>query len=289
MYNLFHEQGEKHIVGNFTIPAGQTGLQDVEMAIDHLFNHPNVGPFLGRLLIQHLVKSNPTPAYIERITNVFNDNGNGVRGDLGAVVKAILLDDEARNCIWTKNDSSGKLKEPIQRYTQYLKGLSATSDTWFWNGGFAQQVLTEQYTLSSPSVFNFFLPDYQPNSEIANANLVAPEFQIFNSATSVGYMNLTYYMAIADFINELPDEEFTELGILEDYQGYLNDPFLEALATDPESLVDYLDLVLAHGNMSDETRQTIINATAPITPYPEFAVKMALYLTMVSPDYVIMK
>ncbi|MEM9821446.1 MAG: DUF1800 domain-containing protein [Bacteroidota bacterium] len=289
MYEEAHEPGEKHILGDFVIPAGQTGMQDVEMALDQLFNHPNVGPFLGTLLIKRLVKSNPTQLYVERVANAFNDNGNGVRGDLGAVIKAILLDEEARDCNWINNPSNGKLKEPIHRYTQYLKGLNVTADNWFWSGGYAQQELTGQYVLSSPTVFNFFLPDYQPNSEIANAELVAPEFQIFNSATSVGYMNLTYFMTVADFLNEVPQQEFNQLGILEDYRAYLNDPWLTALATEPEALVDYLDLILAHGNMSAETRQIIIDSTEPIIAFPEFSVKMALYLTMVSPDYAIMK
>jgi uncharacterized protein (DUF1800 family) len=290
MWEFFHEPGEKTIVGDFTIPAGQTGMQDIEMAVDHLFNHQNVGPFIGTRLIQRLVKSNPTPGYVERITNVFNDNGDGVRGDLKAVVKAILLDPEARDCIWINNSTNGKLKEPIQRYTQYVKGLRAETEAeWFWNQGFAFDYFTDQFPMHSPSVFNFFLPDYQPNSVIADQGMVAPEFQIFNSSTSIGYFNILYYMAIAEFNNELPEEELNQLGILEDYQANLVIPDLEEIGMYPEAVVDYLDLVLAHGNMSEETRDVIIASCDPLIDYPDFLVKMALYLTMVSPDFVIMR
>ncbi len=290
MYPSFHEPGEKTIVGDFTIPAGQTGMQDIEMAVNHLFNHQNVGPFIGTRLIQRLVKSNPTPAYVERITNVFNDNGNGVRGDLKAVVKAILLDEEARDCFWINHYSNGKLKEPIQRYTQYVKGLRAETDVgWFWNQGFVFDYFTNQFPLHSPTVFNFFLPDYQPNSVIADENLVAPEFQIFNSSTSIGYFNMMYYMAIAEYNNEIPEESLSQLGLLEDYQAHLVIPDLEALALYPDAIVDYLDLVLAHGNMTQETRDVIIASCEPIIDYPDFLIKLALYLTMVSPDFVIMR
>lgn len=289
MYEFWHEKGEKHIVGDFTIPDGQTGMEDIEMAIDHLFNHPNVGPFIGKQLIQRLVKSNPSASYIERITNVFNDNGNGVRGDLGAVVAAILLDEEARNCNWINNTANGRLKEPIQRYTQYVKGFDAKTETWFWNQGVVLNNFTDQYVLSSPTVFNFFLPDYQPNSAIADENLVAPEFQIFNSSTSVGYMNIMYFMAIADYNNDIPEEELEELGVLEAYKAILTAPQLVDLSADPDALIDYFDLVLAHGNMSEATRATILAACTPLATFPEAMVKMALYLTMISPDYVIMK
>ena len=289
MYEFWHEPGEKYIVGDFTIPAGQSGMEDIEMAIDHLFNHNNVGPFIGTLLIKRLVKSNPTPEYVGRITNVFNDNGNGVRGDLGAVIKAILLDEEARSCEWINDSSNGRLKEPIQRWTQFVKGLRAETENYFWHTGRVQEYFTSQYPMASPTVFNFFLPDYQPNSVIADEGLVAPEFQIFNSSTSLGYLNYTYFGAIADFVNEIAEEELNALGVLDQFKAYLNDPLLTELSASPASLIDYLDLVLAHGNMSDETRATIQAAAEPISAFPDFLLRMALYLTMISPDFVIMK
>lgn len=290
MYEAFHEPGPKNLIGGFTVPAGQTGIEDVEMTINHLFNHPNVGPFICTRLIQHLVKSNPTPSYVERVANVFADNGNGVRGDLMAVVKAILLDEEARDCFWIYHPSNGKLKEPIQRHTQYTRGLRAeTPNGWFWNQGFVYEALTGQFPMHAPSVFNFFLPDYEPNSAFADQNMVAPEFQIFNSTTSIGYFNYMYYMTLLDFNNEIPQESLDELGLVEQYTAVLNIPDLEAIANNPEAVVDYLDLVLAQGNMSQETRDAIIASSAPLVDNPEFLLKMALYLTMVSPDFAVMK
>ncbi len=290
MYPFFHEPGQKIILDDYTIPAGQSGLEDIEDAIDILFNHPNVGPFISNLLIKRLVKSNPTPEYVERVATVFNDNGSGVRGDLKAVVQAILMDIEARDCDWINHPSNGKLKEPIQRYTQFVRGLRAeTNAEWFWHRGFAFEYLTDQFPLHSPTVFNFFLPDYQPNSEIADANLTAPEFQIFNSSTSAGYLNWTYYMALLDFYNEVPEQQFDALGILEDYKAYLFIPDLEDINTDANAVVDYLDMVLVHGNMSQETRDIISASSAPLVDFPEFLLKMAFYLTMVSPDFAVMK
>jgi len=203
MYEFFHQPGEKKIIGDFVIPAGQTGMQDIEMAVDHLFNHPNVGPFISKLLIKRLVKSNPRLAYVQRVANVFNDNGNGVRGDMKAVITAILMDEEARDCEFIDHPSNGRLKEPIQRYTQYVKAFRAESPSgWFWNQGFNFEYFVDQFPMSSPTVFNFFLPDYQPNSDFANAELDGPEFQIFNSATSIGYFNYIFYMTAIGFRND---------------------------------------------------------------------------------------
>jgi uncharacterized protein (DUF1800 family) len=289
MYEEWHETGPKTIVGDFTIPGGQGGMADIEMAVEHLFNHANVGPFLATRLIQRLVKSNPTPEYVGRIAAIFNDNGNGVRGDMKAVVQGILMDDEARNCESIRHFTAGKMKEPIHRYTQFLKAFNASTEAdWFFNGGFIYDYFTNQYPLNSPTVFNFYLPDYTPNSAIADEGLVAPEFQIFNSATSVGYINFLYYMNLIDYYNEIPDF-FTDLGIDQDYMATLDVPEFEILSQYPEALVDYLDLVLAHGGMTEETRDIISSTVEPLVVEPTILVKLALYLTMMAPDYVIMK
>ncbi len=290
MYQSFHDTGVKNLLNGYSIPANQPGMQDIEMAVEHLFNHPNVGPFIGKQLIQRLVKSNPTPEYVERITNVFNNNGSGVRGDMKAVVEAILMDEEARDCEWINHPTNGRLKEPIQRYTQYVKAFDAeTPSGWFWNQGFAFDYLMNQFPMHAPTVFNFFLPDYEPNSDFANESLVGPEFQIFNSSTSAGYFNWIYYMTVANYNNEIPNNEFNQLGIAEDYTALVNLLDLEDMETDVESIVDYLDLVLVHGNMSQETKDSIIAACDPLFVAPEFQIRLALYLTMISPDYAIMK
>ncbi|NND35393.1 MAG: DUF1800 domain-containing protein, partial [Saprospiraceae bacterium] len=137
MYGDYHEPGEKTLLGGKTIPAGQSGLEDIESAIDVLFNHPNVGPFISRRLIQRLVKSNPSSQYIERVSLTFNNNGTGVRGDLAAVIRAILLDEEARDCGRIEDSDSGKLREPFVRYTHFARALH-TEQYYdrFWNAGY---------------------------------------------------------------------------------------------------------------------------------------------------------
>ena len=132
MYEEWHEPGQKVILKDHVIPTGQTGMQDIEMALDILFNHQNVGPFISRRLIQHLVKSNPSPQYIARISGIFDDNGLGERGDLAAVVKAILLDEEARTCAWQQDASSGKLREPLIRHTQFVRGMDRATLAKYW-------------------------------------------------------------------------------------------------------------------------------------------------------------
>ena len=203
MYEEWHEEGEKHIIGNFTIPSGQSGMEDIEMAIDHLFNHPNVGPFLATRMIQRLVKSNPSPQYIERVANVFNDNGSGTRGDMGAFVKAILLDQEAMECFWFGDIKNGMLREPITRLTQLSLGLKAeTQSEWYWNSAVFYEQLAGQHPMSSPTVFNFFKPDYVPDSEFAYYDMVGPEFQILNSSTSSNYVNYMMIMLMRGYFND---------------------------------------------------------------------------------------
>ncbi|MEM7531603.1 MAG: DUF1800 family protein [Chloroflexota bacterium] len=190
-YEQEHEPGEKRLLNGTVVPAGQTTMQDIEAAIDNLFNHPNVGPFMGRLLIQRLVKSNPTPAYISRVAATFNDNGAGVRGDLKAVVRAILLDEEARDLNYMTDPANGMLREPLVRYISLCRTFNAANQSGeytFAPDNFREEIL--QYILFAPSVFNFFLPSYQPIGPVADAGLVAPEFQITTSLTTISTANL---------------------------------------------------------------------------------------------------
>ena len=203
MFEQWHEPGPKTIVGGYTIPDGQYGMEDIEQAIDHLFHHPNVGPFVAHRLIQRLVKSNPGPGYISRVASTFNDNGTGIRGDMASVIKAILLDEEALDCYWYDDAFNGTLREPILRLTQLLHGLQAeTESEWFWNSGLYLQAYTEQHPLSSPTVFNFFSPEYVPNAEFAYDQLVGPEYQILNSATASNYVNFMLIGVLRDYLND---------------------------------------------------------------------------------------
>ncbi|MFQ6004945.1 MAG: DUF1800 family protein, partial [Woeseia sp.] len=166
LYPDFHDTGAKTILNGVVLPAGQSGQQDLSDALDNVFNHPNVGPFVSIRLIQRLVTSNPSPGYVDRVASVFNDNGSGVRGDLGAVVQAILMDDEARPD--TPMDLDGKLKEPILRLTQLWRAYEASSRSGRYPF-FGVFVVFGQGPLQSPSVFNFFSPFYAPPGEIRNS------------------------------------------------------------------------------------------------------------------------
>jgi uncharacterized protein (DUF1800 family) len=284
MYEEWHEPGEKYLLNGQIVPNGQTGIEDIEDALDNLFNHPNVGPFIGRLLIQRMVKSNPTPAYIERVASAFNDNGSGVRGDILAVVKAILLDPEARSCDAMVHPQNGMLRAPMIRYAQFIRSVEKEQFyNRYWNVAYGFWQSTGQVPLSSPTVFNFYLPDYQPLGPIADQGLVGPEFQIHNTRTSIGYINEVNSWAVwRSLMNSWEEDDPGTRLILDDYLD---------LARDPEALVNHLDLLYTYGTLSDRTRNIIKSAISPMiyNEYRESRAELALYLMMISPDYVILK
>lgn len=299
MMNTWHEPGQKHLLNNYTVPSGQTGTKDVADAIDNLFNHPNVGPFIAKQLIQRLVKSNPTPSYIERVATVFNDNGIGIRGDLGAVVKAILLDSEARDCSWLNDPASGKLREPFLRATHLLKAFDAYNQSnKLYGFGYLVSEVSKQHVLASPSVFNFFLPEFQPNGPILDAGLVAPEFQLHTSTASIDYLNFIYNSFLADIyllvstkssttIMGFPETDWTLFNPADSVKLDFTDELL--LIQKEDELLDRLDLILTGGQLSDETRQIIKETIVPYQPYTDYTLRAALYLMMLSPDYNIIK
>ena len=299
MFEEWHEPGEKFLLNGQVVPAGQSGDEDISDALDNLFNHPNVGPFLGTALIKRLVKSNPTAEYVERVTDVFNDNGDGVRGDLRAVVKAILLDPEARNCEWVELEASGKMREPMIRYIQLLRAFDASNASGkLWSMGFFAQEGMGQHPLAAPSVFNFFLPTYSPPGPVADAGLVAPEFELLNSATAISYINLIFDMLLGDVYMDvtteaspiligqpnfeaavLPSENTVTLDLTDEVDASFN----------TEALVDRLDLLLAGGTLSQETKNTIVSVANQFFFDDVIKTKVAIYMVMLSPDYIIQK
>jgi len=289
MYEAEHEPGPKVLFGgSHTIPGGQTGMQDIEDAIDVLFNHPNVGPFLAKRIIQRMVKSNPSPEYIARAATVFNDNGSGVRGDMLAFIKAILLDDEARNCDALLVNNPGRLKEPMMRVTSLLKALPLTQDGGnFWEAGPGFNNSMSQQVLGSPTVFNFYLPDYQPNGEIGDADLVAPEFQIFNTQTSIGYLNEAHSWTIWDYI--LSDWEDND--VFGSNTVHLEDAHLENELTTVgiEKFLNDIDITLGLGQVSDDTRNVIRQAALDLNWQPIHDARLMLYILLISPDFAIQK
>ncbi len=284
MYDEYHEPGEKRLLNGLVVPDQQSGMEDIEDAIDNLFHHDNVGPFMAHRLIQRLVKANPSPAYVKRVAEAFNDNGQGVRGDMKAVVKAILLDEEARDCEWINHHTQGLLREPYVRYSHFVQAIDVEQYYGrFWNAGYSFWEETGQAVFGAPSVFNFFLPDFQPVGPLADEGLVGPVFQIHNSRTSVGMMNQVNGWAV--YGNVMGSwSEF-------DPNSYVNYDDLRDLGRDPEVLINHLDLLFTHGQLSNRTRSIIKEAIEDLIyeDYREDRVKLALYLLMVSPDYAILK
>lgn len=281
MYEDKHEPGEKRLLNGYIIPAGQTGMEDIEDAINHLFNHPNAGPFVGQQLIQRLVKSNPSPGYVRRVAAAFNDNGTGVRGDMKAVIKAILLDEEARSCRWYNDPVQGKLKEPIIRYTHFARAMGGVSESGFyWNLGSDYNNQAGQHPMYSPSVFNFYWPDFQPIGQIADQGLVAPEFQSHNSRTSIGFVNFVNDWAVRETLLSTRGNPSRKV------LTHLDD--LLPLAGDTEALLNQLDILLTNGMLKDDTRQIITTIVDPMDD-PFEKVKLTIYLMVISADYTILK
>lgn len=277
MFDAFHEPGSKTLLRGAVIPAGQTGIQDIDAAIDNLFEHPNVGPFISAKLIQRLITSNPSPGYVARVSRVFDGTDSGVRGDMAAVIKAILLDPEA-SAAADATQNRGKLREPVLRHLALMRQLNATSsDGYYFNAGFLLQQLVGQHPLSSPSVFNFFLPSHTPAGEIAAAGLVAPEFQITTTTTVVGITNLVDFAVNGDFVMDA-QPPFGEVTL--DLSEF------EVLAADPIALMDRLDLLFTSGSLHPDTRAVIVDIIDDIEDLP-FRARTAIYLMLISPDYAI--
>lgn len=299
MFNDDHEPGSKTLLNGFVIPDRGVvdGDADISDALDNLFNHPNIAPFVCKLLIQRLVTSNPKPEYLERVSKVFIDNGAGVRGDMKAVIKAILLDSESLSCENIKEIGFGKMREPFIRYVHIAKAF----DNHTLSGNHRNdmgRVLTylDQTPNASPSVFNFFQQDYQPIGPIEENKLVAPEFQITNSQSLTGYFNgLDRWVLDENLTDEYDlytDEDNSEY---EDEISILNFEDEIVLATDNqlEILLDRLNMLLAHGNVSDDNLNLILEFLKQFPHEDEddlkYRSKLAVYMIMVSPEYIINK
>lgn len=274
LYPSYHDIGEKAVLNGVVIPAGQTGMQDLDAALDNIFNHPNVGPFIAIRLIQRLVTSNPSPAYIDRVASVFNNNGSGIRGDLGAVVKAILLDDEARPDMPMELD--GKIKEPLLRLTQLWRAYNATSQSGRYPIVYIY-IVFGQGPLQAPHVFNFFSPFYAPPGEIRDSGMVAPELEI---ATEYQNTFVTNYMFLQTFQLNSTNSN------LDVDDVYINFESEMLLATDVDMLIDSVAGKLLAGEISATLRNEIAGMLALI-PETDTAARAAetIYFVVTSPEY----
>jgi uncharacterized protein (DUF1800 family) len=271
MNATLHETGVSSFLGT-TVPAGTEGMAAVQIALDTIFAHQNVAPFVSKQLIMRLVTSNPSPGYVARVAAAFSNNGAGVRGDMQAVIRSILLDTEARSD--PSGTAAGKLREPVMRLTGWARafGASSPSDAWAIGDTSSSTTRLAQSMGRSGSVFNFFRPGYSPpNTAIASAGLVAPEFQITNELSTIAYVNFMQTL-IGSGIG--------------DVRATYDD--LQALTADSQGLVDAVNLVLAAGQVSSSTVATIKTAVDTVGTAAN-KINTAVLLVMASPEYLTLK
>jgi hypothetical protein len=271
-----HDAGAKQLLSYagapLTVsPAGVTPLQDLNNALDNIFYHPNVGPFVGKQLIQHLVKSNPSSAYISRVAAAFNHNGQGVRGDMMATISAVLLDPEARANDNGGNDQStdGHLQEPALFIAAMVRafGGQMTDQNYFpWD-----LVNLDQDLFDAPSVFNYYSPTYG----VPGTSLLGGEFEIHTPNNAIWRANVVRTL-FGSWSN--PVETYGP-GTTVDVTAFV------PLAATPATLVNALDLTLTHGTMPSAMKATIVNAMSPETSTPLLEVEDACYLILTSSYY----
>ncbi len=301
LYEVQHETGAKRLLNytgvalpNGTIPANQPGAKDLQDALDNIFNHPNVGPFIARQLIQKLVTSNPSPAYVQRVATRFNDDGTGRRGNLEAVVRTILLDAEARNApSGGAVATAGRIKEPLLRLTQYWRAFNARSTSGRtgaavnFPGGVS--AVFGQGPGQSPSVFNFFSPSYAPPGEIADLGLVAPELQLATEFLNTQVTN--YFWTQAQARTSAQTSLNVDL-MFADTTGEA------ALASNAESLINRVAEKLLGGadqmsaTLKSEAKAQIERTTIPANN-PANAINArvgdAIYFVVTSPEFVLQR
>ncbi|MGB8509405.1 MAG: DUF1800 domain-containing protein, partial [Pyrinomonadaceae bacterium] len=296
-----HDTTAKTLLSGVTLPAGQTAQQDLTAALDNIFNHPNVGPFVGKQLIQHLVTSNPSPAYVGRVAAVFNndcsgfypDNCTGARGNMKAVVTAVLLDPEARGDVKT-DPNYGKLREPVQYINNVLRAFNAKS---FDKTTASDGVLSGRSTTDFPNTLDqpVFLPAtvfsyYQPEYEVPGTKLLGPAFGILSTSTTLrraNFVNSIVYTGVTVSTTSTDRPRGTSLDLAD---ATLN---LEGMASNPTQLADALNALLMHGTMSAQMRTAVINAVSsiPVTDgsFARKRAQAAVYLVATSSQYEIQR
>ncbi len=282
----------------FTSANNRDGFDDIRDTVSILFNHPNCAPFISRNLIQHLVTSNPSPAYVERVAQVFVADDNGVRGNLGAVVKAILLDEEARSLNFQLTDQPGRLKAPMLRLTSLASAFEAGVESQALHDFTGVQFFEHpepnnrafesflEFPFNHPSVFNFYEPGYAHPGDIRNAGLVSPEFQILNSLTAVNMPNQFYGFIDDRFHTVSPDRTNPPTP---DF-SINTDDYIDDAENDRDRLLDRLNILLCHGRLSAATRATIKASLDNLDGRNSNRIaEQAIYLVLTSPDAAILR
>jgi uncharacterized protein (DUF1800 family) len=266
-----HDTTSKTLLNGTVLPAGQTAESDLTDALANIFAHPNAGPFVCKQLIQHLVTSTPSPAYVSRIAAVFSDNGSGVRGDMQAVIRAILEDTEARAGDANPAYEGGHLREPMLWMTNYLRAVGFTNTdangSYYSLSNYSNNLNERPYR--SGSVFNFFPPSYV----IPQTTLNAPEFDLENTASAILRLSLA---------DSLVNNKIT--GFTTDLSA--TSPLGQIAAASPANLVDTLSTMFMHGQMPTDMRTQILNTITPLGTAQQ--VRVAVYLVITSSQYKIM-
>ena len=265
MFDDQHSQLEKTFLDT-TIPENTGGTETITRALDTIAAHPNVAPFISRQLIQRFTSSSPSPEYVERVANVFNTGryrapngqefGIGRPGDLQAVIAAILLDETVHDDVQDINE--GKLREPVIKFIQYIKAFNVSDiDVWSeWRFGNTNDPngSLSQHPFKSASVFNFYRPGYvAPGSETGEAGLSAPELQIVNEGSALGFVNF-----VSHFIMRRADNPENYVGFFPDFSAEIE------LADDVDALVDHLDIKLTAGQLSEATKADVIDVVSTL-------------------------
>jgi uncharacterized protein (DUF1800 family) len=295
-YPAFHDTRTKKIVGGVVIPANLEGPAELKIALDTIFQHPNVGPFIGRRLIQRFVTSNPSRGYVYRVASAFNNNGHGKRGDLKATLRAVLMDPEARNPVFADHASQGKLREPLLRVSGLLRAFRpapplAPNPRYFVD---VSNTMSYQSPVQSPTVFNFFQPGYLPPGTLATAGLFGPEFQITQETSAVGMSNHVHsivHNGIGTGERNAADESVSVRLELTPYIALLERTENTA-AVNQSDLIDSFNALLLGGRMSSGLAQSIRNAWASLpanfgdnSDRQRDRVRLALYIIAASPEF----
>lgn len=298
----YHEQDSKTLLNGVITASGLQAREDLTGALDNVFAHANVAPFISKQLIQRLVTSNPSPAYVARISAVFNDNGSGEKGDLAAVVKAILLDAEARRTDTFNDETYGKVKEPVLKVTALMRAFDVFSNTPLnAEGSITVDTLRfswpsmdmGQRLYGSPSVFNYFRPDFRPSNTFTDESIVAPELQILNEKNITAISNWGGNMVFNSY-----DFLYEDCLEREDYQsavGCLRADFDEeiGLARDTQTFLDHISVLMLNGQMSEGMRSILAEHIEPFDSNDAqqrlYRVAEAVYLTWISPEFAVQR
>ena len=262
-YEDFHQKTQKKLLRNYYVPAGASATESLEVAIDSLFYHPNLGPFIARHLIKNFVTSNPSTDYLARVAAVFNSNADGERGNLSSVVQAILFDSEARKTPSEQTEHFGRVKDPLLKFVNFNRLFNVGS--YLDNNNYLRNRPSQTF-LGAHSVFNFYSPTYTPNGQFADLGLVAPELQVITAETIVSDASLVAYVSTREHLDYWysvdPSDEFTErlkYAVVHDLA-----PLMDRLDTSGLSeVIDFVDEYMLQRQLSASMKNELLEYFDP--------------------------